>query len=719
MLSSQHLSVDPVFQIGLISALAAAVLLLSPLWASRLRAGIGTPPEARRVLVALERATLAALRRRATTLPFAAGLGLLLLFAARWFLGGHSPSSQPKNLVVAFLLMVAGASAGVAVALMTIKHVRATAYSTWTGVSVGTARGIGSTWTNAASLLMAAEAAGILSVLAVDSLLRPLFSDANLVSVGDVAAQLTVYFGIGVGVSALWLQQMGAACLGAAFLGTDANFGAQTGLSEADPRNPAVLVEAVARQLGEVIPAALDAFVSSCLLATLTLLLLNHPAAREFFPGSPALATFPLLLRAFGLVSSFFAVVSLRATEHEPLVRSVSRSHWVGMIVLASAVVGMIVWLVGVTSVNVLAAGLLGLTLPTMLARLRTLAKAQFRTPRSAHADPFGEVPSRRIPITGEAMAWIAWMPFAVYGVAATLGIYLLWRSDQEIAAVTLLVGLALPISLSSFHGTARVAIAVLGTTRLAVKLGRVASTDVADRVMLRLTSALEQLALRFDPVSIDSSFLLCALVAFVIASRSAPTPAGFAVSGAFGALLLVSVLTFTAIGHTLSSGGVNARAQSFEVERQLRGLPREGLLVRVPEDFVPSYRSAVELLARNAARGGLLTTVLTVALPLLAAWAGKGTENTPGSPATLLAMYVSVAAAIGLAALHLGQAAPLASSLANRHRLGRLPAGSELEVNKSQPGLVEFLRRSTAFSVPLLTKATTLVALAFAAMLS
>ncbi|MGC4065361.1 MAG: sodium/proton-translocating pyrophosphatase [Polyangiaceae bacterium] len=706
------------FQIGLISALAAAVLLLSPFWAGRQRAGTGTPPEARRVLVALERASMAALRRRATSLPVAVGLGLVLLLAARWLIGAQSSALHPRNLVLALVAIVVGASTGFGVALMTVRHVRATAYSTWNGVSIGSARGIGSAWSNAATLLLAAEAAGILSVLAIDSLLRPLLSEVGLASVGNVTAQMTAYFGIGVAVSALWLQQLGSACLGAALLGADAGFGAQTGLSEADPRNPAVLVETVARQLGEVIPAALDAFVSSCLLAILTLFALNHPTAREFFPSSPALATFPLLLRTFGLVASFFAVVSLRATDHQPVMRSLSRSHWVGMIVLASAVVGLIVWLVGLSSAYVLSASLLGLALPTTLGRLRTLAHARIRPVRGPLADTSSEDHSRRIPLTGEAVEWIAWVPLAVYGVIAVGGGYLLARADHGVAAVALLIGLALPSSLSSFHGTARIAGAILGTTRLAVKLGRVVSTDVADRCMQRLTTALEQLALRFDSVTIDSSFLSCCLVAFVIASRNVTTPAGIAASGTFGALLLVAVLTFTAIGHALVSGSVNARAQSFEVERQLRGLPREGLHVHVPEDFVPSYRSAVELLARNASRGGLITTVLTVALPLLVALAGRGTENTPGSPATLLAMYISVAAAVGLAALHLGQAAPLASSLANRHRVGRLPAGTELEANASQPGLVDFLRRSTAFSIPLLTKATTLVALAFAAML-
>jgi hypothetical protein len=212
---------------------------------------------------------------------------------------------------------------------------------------------------------------------------------------------------------------------------------------------------------------------------------------------------------------------------------------------------------------------------------------------------------------------------------------------------------------------------------------------------------------------------LLCGLAALAIAEWTGPFSPLFVAPAVIALLLIVAMQFLVSAGNALRKGASSARTLGGEVERQLRGLKREGNLVRVPDDFVPSYRSCVELLARDAAQGGLLPVVLSVALPLLVSFAGTGTENSPGLRATLLAMYLSVAAATGLAVLHAGHAAPLASSLANRHRMGRLPAGTEVEVRPSSFELVDFLRRSTAISVPLLTKATTLVALAFAAMLT
>jgi hypothetical protein len=58
-----------------------------------------------------------------------------------------------------------------------------------------------------------------------------------------------------------------------------------------------------------------------------------------------------------------------------------------------------------------------------------------------------------------------------------------------------------------------------------------------------------------------------------------------------------------------------------------------------------------------------------------------------------------------------------LASSLARRNQLNRAPVEAESESDPFE--LVGFVQRTVAVSIPLLIKATTLVALAFAAILT
>jgi Na+/H+-translocating membrane pyrophosphatase len=579
-------------------------------------------------------------------------------------------------------------------------------------------------------LLIAAEIAGIVCVVGLYGLLRLFIRDVPPLHSSGMpytttatlaASELTAVFGVGAVVTALWLQNMGCCCLGAANLGANSTFVEQTGIAESDPRNPAVLIDTLSRQLGEILPRVLDAFVTSCLVSTLTLLLLDHPAATNNVLHSSSLATLPLVLRGFGLLASLFGFLTVRAAEHENLERAVLRSHFVAETVFASATVGTVLWLVGSWSVAITVAALLGVTFPAIVAYLRSLRYFHRLSRRTPTEGVYSEGYAQKAELLGEALKLVSLLPIAVYAVILLLAAFWQQRlaSSDSLFVVAILIGLSSPSGLSSWHAAPSLALGIHSTAGLSGTLGRIPTTEEFSRRRRRLTAALEQLALRFDPVVTDGGIMLCALAALVIISWSGASSRGVLVPEMVAIALLAVLPVMVLIGDSVRNGARSALTQAGEVERQLRGLRRDGKLAQVPEDFVPSYRSCVELLARDASRGGLLSISLTVILPLLTALTGVRTENSPGSAATLLAMYLSVAAATGLAVMHAGHAAPLASSLANRYQMGRLPAKAESEARPSSFELVDFLRRSVAVSVPLLTKATTLVALAVAAMLS
>ncbi|HEY5960460.1 MAG TPA: hypothetical protein VIV60_28095, partial [Polyangiaceae bacterium] len=170
----------------------------------------------------------------------------------------------------------------------------------------------------------------------------------------------------------------------------------------------------------------------------------------------------------------------------------------------------------------------------------------------------------------------------------------------------------------------------------------------------------------------------------------------------------------------TFRAGAKTARTQANEIDRQLRGMRREGAQIVVPEDFVPSYRSCVELLARDSVQGSLLFVVAALALPVILARLTASPENIPGSTAVSLAFYTSLAAAVGLFASTIGYGASVTSNSVGRSVLTRpfgSGSGSTCPSTESQR-LVDFLRLSLGVTAPLLTKAVALATLAFSAML-
>ena len=143
----------------------------------------------------------------------------------------------------------------------------------------------------------------------------------------------------------------------------------------------------------------------------------------------------------------------------------------------------------------------------------------------------------------------------------------------------------------------------------------------------------------------------LCAATTLSMLSTSpdAPTIATPTIiwSGFLGAALV-----WTYAGDGLQRAARAARRVAAEVERQLRGFPRERATVRVPSDFAPDYRAVIEIVTRAALDKSLLASSAAVLVPV-SVTLGLSLLSRSGDPTLVnrgLVSFVVVAALAGLA---------------------------------------------------------------------
>jgi len=719
--------VNIVFQIALISALSAAVFVATVVWSMRIGVGIGVPHEARRVLVAIERACWAALRRRAITIPWAATGTLGLIVVAHCALRpGSVPSPTAFAIVGAASVLLLGLVAGFAFSLFCGRHVRSRSFLIVAASAFSSNRCLTTTVSSAAVLAVAADMAGMLSTACVHGVLWLMARGMAVSNVPVetsllVAIRIAPYFGIGAALAALCVSQTGAACVGVNTLAGSSTFEARTGLSAIDPRNPSVLVTAVASQLGHVVPRVLDSFVSSVLVSTLSFQVIYLAPLLGWSQGTVATALLPMMLRCFGLLASLSGLLTLRSSEHEDPGDAFVRGQIVAHVVVASALAGNIVWLTGRLSLPVVTAGMVGLLSPSVLGRVRSYLLGSVRLPRL----PNDELKRQGLQVAADAVAAAlrtALWPALLYPcLIVTFAFWLMHASTTPVErGAAILVGLAMPSALSAWNLAVSVGLDLESVGVLASSVGRIPLSADSTQRLRRLADGTGRTATATETIASDGGSVLCGLCAVVCQVSHART---FASSTSVATLLAASLWVFLpgllATSAALKSAAKAARTHVAELDRQLRGMRRNGNQTVVPDDFVPSYRSSVELLARDSAHGRMAFAVLALALPLLIACLGAAVENTPGLAALGLASYAAIAAAAGLIAAHVGQAVAVASSLVHRAGPPSWLSASSPVVSVSEPmRLVEFLGQSLGVSVPLLTKAVALATLAFSAML-
>lgn len=685
------------------------------------------PPEARRVLVALERAALSTLRRRITSLPLPLLVITIIACAPRAIL--HLRGGQPlvaSTMAFSALMVVIGGVAAIVLTHAVVVHIRAHAYTLWVAAHHSSSSVLRTSFTSATALLVASQAIGLIAVLGMFIVLRLSFTTgtstpAGLVSPSNAAAslasELCIYFGVGAVTTALWLQRLGSICIGTTRVGTSSAFQETTELDPKDPRNPAVLLDSLSSQLGEILPRVLDSFIEACLLGVVTVLLAAHPGSPSWANQSAAMACVPAVLKAFGLLSVQLGALSLRHTEQGDLTVAVRRGKAVSQAIFLASGLGTMVWLTATWSTPIAVALVAGALIPWLLGGEPLLRDRKTRQAFGASADN-ATTHGQHLETVGGALTRA--LPALATTTVALLSLFLWFRHagamGDAMAMLVALFGLASAAAMSPMHKAAWIAHNLLGTTTLSGRLGRLPSNEDSERRLARFAAGCERISVHSEASATDGGLFTCGLIAIVLQSwtPSAQPPLWIAT---WMALVLLSVIpTVASLGDLLSATARTVKTQVGELERQLRGPQRTQATISIAPDFVPSYRSSVELLARDGAHGGTMGLTLAVSMPLILIAVSSQSQNSPGSPLALLAGYVSVVTAAGLAITRIGHATRPSGSNPNRPRVSHSPGTSEARVLDSSVAVAGFIRHAIAVSLPLLAKAATLVALAAAA---
>jgi K(+)-stimulated pyrophosphate-energized sodium pump len=155
-----------------------------------------------------------------------------------------------------------------------------------------------------------------------------------------VAPFLIVGFGFGASFVALFAQLGGGIYTKAADVGSDLVGKVEAGIPEDDPRNAAVIADLVGDNVGDCAGRGADLFESTAAENIGAMILgvsVYGIALAAGWPHPEAWIFFPLVVRAFGLLATIIAVLSLGGREDENPMHILSRGYWVVTILSAIA----------------------------------------------------------------------------------------------------------------------------------------------------------------------------------------------------------------------------------------------------------------------------------------------------------------------------------------------------------------------------------------------
>jgi K(+)-stimulated pyrophosphate-energized sodium pump len=151
---------------------------------------------------------------------------------------------------------------------------------------------------------------------------------------------LIVGFGFGASFVALFAQLGGGIYTKAADVGSDLVGKIEAGIPEDDPRNAAVVADLVGDNVGDCAGRGADLFESTAAENIGAMILgvgVYAIAVANGWPNPQAWIFFPLVVRAFGLLSTIVAIFFVRGREDENPMNMLNRGYWVTTILSAAA----------------------------------------------------------------------------------------------------------------------------------------------------------------------------------------------------------------------------------------------------------------------------------------------------------------------------------------------------------------------------------------------
>lgn len=524
-------------------------------------------------------------------------------------------------------------------------------------------------------------------------------------------------FALGASVSALVLQRGGGAFHAASGVGSDQAGERDAGLEHDDARNPAVVAELVGDHVGASATRCVDGFASASVANVAALII--GASLSVATPGADPLVllALPLVVRAFGVIASAFGVLLVRADETSSLSSALLRGYASTAVISLSALGGVSYWLFGEHFLAIFCSGALGLLAVLLAAHALVLRlgrrSSAIRESNDALRMGGGALLAAGLGSGLETVLLPVSILSAAVAASVSIGAHSGMASGIELS---LLMFALAAFSVSPFA----LSVATLGS--IADGARGVAGMSNADGESKRRSSRLDDAGFLGGVVArqyaVYSGALSTLLMAWAISGQSrAVSSPGSTSLGANSALAwcgAVGAAVALAYAGSVARAAVRgAREVSAEVERQLRGFPREHGVALVPADYTPSYKSCVELTSSVSLRRALLPIAGGIAAPLLLGlglrllFRGPAPELVPQG----LSWFVIVGSLTGLTVALAVDAARATLGSVRRANRGR-ENSSAFTTSITADALSDIFGNAAAPALQLLIKATAAAAL-------
>jgi K(+)-stimulated pyrophosphate-energized sodium pump len=451
---------------------------------------------------------------------------------------------------------------------------------------------------------------------------------------------LIVGFGFGASFVALFAQLGGGIYTKAADVGSDLVGKVEAGIPEDDPRNAGVIADLVGDNVGDCAGRGADLFESTAAENIGAMILgvgVFAIAVTAGWPHPESWIFFPLVVRAFGLLSTIVAIFFIRGNEHENPMNMLNRGYWVTTILSVLALLfttnvmmqttgnapsGWPVW------VYFFAAGVVGLATSVAFVYITQYYTAGTFRPVREIAEASKTGPATNI-ISGMAVGFET-----TFVTAITIGLALFashWLGSQ--AGIVNAAGK----DVGGIFGTAVATMGMLMTTAYILAMdtfgpitdnaGGIAEFSRAEAGAREITDRLDAVGNTTKALTKGYAIASASLAAFLLfsayidkinlihANRGEPLLASVNLANVnvFIAALMGAMLVYFFSSLAIRAVGTTAQAIIVEVRRQFREMP--GIM-----DYTqrPDYARVVDITTRAALREMIAPGVVAVATPII-----------------------------------------------------------------------------------------------------
>jgi K(+)-stimulated pyrophosphate-energized sodium pump len=456
-----------------------------------------------------------------------------------------------------------------------------------------------------------------------------------------------VGFGFGASFVALFAQLGGGIYTKAADVGSDLVGKVEAGIPEDDPRNAGVIADLVGDNVGDCAGRGADLFESTAAENIGAMILgvgVYAIALAAGWPHPEAWIFFPLVVRAFGLLSTIVAIFFVRGREDENPMNMLNRGYWVTTILSAAALLlvtnvmletngnapsGLPVW------VYFFGAGVVGLATSVAFVYITQFYTAGSYRPVREIAEASLTGPATNI-ISGVAVGFET-----TFVTAITIGIALF--ASHALGSAAHIVNVD-GKDVGGIFGTAVATMGMLMTTAYILAMdtfgpitdnaGGIAEFSRAEAGAREITDRLDAVGNTTKALTKGYAIASASLAAFLLFSayidkvnlilgrqieagtRQAGTlltSVNLANVNVFIAALMGAMLVYFFSSLAIRAVGTTAQAIIVEVRRQFREMP--GIM-----DYTqrPDYARVVDITTRAALREMIAPGVVAVATPII-----------------------------------------------------------------------------------------------------